>query len=98
MTKKQYKNLKKGDSLFFARTMPVFGYYEIHEVHLVTKYDDHCTITDTKTKQSFLLDIKNVLTNLFIVRKEASDYLKSEKEKNKKVKVYNKESEKDSNE
>lgn len=93
MTREQYEKLKKGDSLFFARIMPSFGYYEIHDVHLVTKYDDHCTVTEKKTKQSFLLGIKTILANLFLVRKEALDYLKDEKEKNKNTKVYAKESE-----
>ena len=90
MTKEQYDKLKKGDSLHFARIMPSFGYYEIHDVQLVTKYDDHCTVTEKKTKQSFLFNIKNALKHLHVNRNEALDFLKVEKEKNKNTKIYNK--------
>lgn len=93
MTKEQYETLKKGDTLYFARIMPSFGYYEIHDVILVTKYDDHCTVADKKTKQSFLFMESNIVTNLFAIRNEALEYLKKEKEKNKNAKVYTKESE-----
>ena len=98
MTKEQYDNLKKGDSLHFARIMPSFGYYEIHDVHLVTKYDDHCTVTEKKTKQSFLFNMNNILKSLYINRNEALNYLKEEKEKNKNTKVYNKSANEESEE
>ncbi|MDD5901713.1 MAG: hypothetical protein PUC73_12560 [Lachnospiraceae bacterium] len=88
MTKERYETLKKGDTLYFARIMPSFGYYEIHDVQVVTKYDDHCTVTEKKTKQSFLFNIDNALKQLYIKRNEALDFLKIEKEKNKNTKVY----------
>lgn len=93
MTKEQYEKLKKGDALCFARIMPSFGYYEIHDVQVVTKYDDHCTVTEKKTKQSFLFNIENAIKHLYVNRSDALDFLKTEKEKNKNAKVYAKESE-----
>ena len=88
MTQLQYEELQKGDALYYARIMPKFGYYEIHDVVLVTKYDDHCTVCETKTKQSFLLLSKDIASKLHIIRDEALQYLLEERDKNKNVKVY----------
>ena len=89
MTQEQYEKLKKGDSLCYARIMPRFGYYEVHDVTLVTKYDDHCTVAESKTKQSFIFNNNNsILEQLYLDRKEAVNYLKEQKAKNKNVKLY----------
>ena len=95
MTQLQYDDIQKGDKLYFARIMPKFGYYEIHDVVMVTKYDDHCTVTETKTKQSFLLMNKDIANKLYIKRDDALVFLRAEENKNKDIKVYakNKESE-----
>ena len=90
MTQLQYEDLQKGDALYFARIMPRFGYYEIHDVVMVTKYDDHCTVCDTKTKQCFLLGSKDIENRLHIIRDDALQYLLDEQEKNKDIKVYSK--------
>ena len=88
MTKEEYDKLKKGDELHFARVMPRLGYYEIHDVVVVTKYDDHCSVSEKKTKQAFLFSTSNALECLYFDRKDALDYLKEEKKNNKDVKVY----------
>ena len=88
MTQLQYDDLQKGDSLCFARIMPKFGYYEVHDVVMVTKYEDHCTVCEIKTKQSFLLLKKDIEEKLHINRDDALHYLLAEREKNKDVKVY----------
>lgn len=88
MTQEQYEKLQKGDSLCYARIMPRFGYYEIHDVTLVTKYDDHCTVAEMKTKQSFIFNTNSMFKQLYLDRKEAVTYLKEEKEKNKNIKLY----------
>ena len=90
MTKLQYEDIQKGDKLYFARIMPKFGYYEIHDVVMVTKYDDHCTVTETKTKQSFLLGMKDIESKLYSDKDKALTYLKDEQKKNKNVKTYTK--------
>lgn len=88
MTKEEYDKLRKGDELHFARVMAKLGYYEIHDVVVVSKSDDHCTVSEKKTKQSFLFGINNALEQLHINRSEALDYLKEEKKKNKDIKMY----------
>ena len=88
MTKLEYEEIQKGDSLYFARIMPSFGYYEIHDVVLVTKYDDHCSVCELKTKQSFIFNLKTLQDQLYVDREEASTYLKDMKKKYKDVKVY----------
>ena len=88
MTKLEYEEIQKGDSLYFARIMPSFGYYEIHDVVLVTKYDDHCSVCELKTKQSFIFNLKTLQDQLYVDREEALAYIKEMKKKNKDVKVY----------
>ena len=90
MTHLEYEDIQKGDSLYFARMMPSFGYYEIHDVVLVTKQNDYCTVCETKTKQSFIFNLKSMYKQLYIDRDEALTYLKEQKKKNKNVKVYSK--------
>lgn len=90
MTQLQYEDIQKGDTLYFARIMPRFGYYEIHDVVMVTKYDDHCTVCETKTKQSFLLLNSDITEKLHINRDNALTYLREEEKKNKDIKVYSK--------
>ena len=90
MTLTEYEDIQKGDSLYFARVMPSFGYYEIHDVVVVTKYDDHCSVCELKTKQSFIFNLKSLREQLFVDKEEASAYLKEMKKKNKDVKVYSK--------
>lgn len=88
MTKEQYDKLKKSDELHFARVMPKLGYYEIHDVVVVSKSDDHCTVSEKKTKQAFLFATSNALEYLHIDRSDALDYLKEAKKNNKDVKMY----------
>ena len=88
MTKLEYEEIQKGDSLYFARIMPSLGYYEIHDVVLVTKYDDHCSVCELKTKQSFIFNLKTLQDQLYVDREEALAYIKEMKKKNKDVKVY----------
>ena len=88
MTQLEYEEIQKGDQLYFARIMPSFGYYEIHDVVVVTKYDDHCTVCELKTKQSFIFNIKNIHEQLYVDREEALTYLKNKQKENKGVKVY----------
>lgn len=90
MTQLQYEDIQKGDTLYFARIMPRFGYYEIHNVVMVTKYDDHCTVCETKTKQSFLLLKNDINEKLYTNRDDALTYLREEENKNKDIKVYSK--------
>ena len=90
MTQLEYEEVQKGDALYFARVMPMFGYYEIHDVVAVSICHDYCTVCETKTKQTFLLLAKDIESKLYIDREEALTFLKEEKKKNKDVKVYSK--------
>lgn len=94
MTQAEYNELQKGDPLYFARVMPRSGYYEIHDVIMVTKYDDHCTVCELKTKQSFMFNQNDIYQRLYLNREEALEYLKEQQEKNKNMKVYSKKKEK----
>lgn len=94
MTQTEYEKIQKGDPLYFARIMPRFGYYEIHEVVMVTKYDDHCTVCELKTKQSFMFNQKDIYERLYLDKGDALEYLEEQQEKNKTLKVYSKKKEK----
>lgn len=87
MTKTEYDEIEKGDPLFYARVMPELGYYEIHNVTLVTKQDDYCTVTEGKTKQMFLFIKKDIYSRLYLKRAEALEFLKEQKIAYKDVKV-----------
>lgn len=87
MTRTEYDKIEKGDSLLYARVMPELGYYEIHDVRLVTKQDDYCSVTDGKSKQMFLFIKNDIFTRLYLKRVDALNFLKEQKEKYKDVKV-----------
>ncbi len=84
----KFDELKKKDKVLFVRIIPPLGYYEIHDTIVITKKDDYCTVSDKRTKQSFLLDKKYAEEVLFNDRKKALSYLNEQKEKNKDTKVY----------
>ena len=87
MTVKEYQNAQRGDKLHYVRVMPTLGYYEIHDLILVSKYDDHCSATETKTKQSFIFIGEHIYEDLYYNRNEALEHLKELKNKYKNVKV-----------
>lgn len=82
-----YDNLKKGDSVIFARVLPNIGYYELLDLHIVSVYDDYCTGVDSKTKQTYCFSKKWAHDVLFLNRKLALNYLKEKEIENKNVKV-----------
>lgn len=82
-----YENLQKGDTVIFARVLPKIGYYELLDLHIVSVYDDYCTGTDLKTKQTFLFHRALAETVLFTNRNKAIEYLKIKKHENKNVKI-----------
>ncbi|MBQ4523570.1 MAG: hypothetical protein IJA10_11565 [Lachnospiraceae bacterium] len=73
--------LKKHDKVFFARTMPKLGYYEIFDCVVVDIDEKYCIVSDTKTKQSFLIHNSRAEEVLFKDRKLAVKYLKEEEQK-----------------
>lgn len=89
MTLNEYQGCQRGDKLYFARIMPKFGYYEIHDVVVVQAYEDHILVCETKTKQSFIFNVNEKgVESLFLDRDEALKYLKDKKKKNKDVKLF----------
>ena len=85
MTDIEYDSLKRKDKLYFVRMMPKLGYFEIHEVSVATHYtkeerdNPYCTVSDTKTKQSYLLGQKYAEKVLFRHREKALKFLKEQK-------------------
>lgn len=84
----EYSKLERGDNLIYARIMPKIGYYELIDVHLVSHYDEYCTVTDIKTKQTYIIGRKLSGQLLYKNRKLALKYLNEQKEANKDIKVY----------
>lgn len=76
MTNQEYETVKKGSKLYYPRIIEKFGYYEIHDVVMVAKYEDHCHVVDVKTKQAFMIENKNIDKQLYINREEALKYLR----------------------
>lgn len=76
-----YEKLKRGDTLLFARVIPNIGYYEILETHLVNLYPTYCTVTDVRTRQTYIVDRKRADKVLYTEneRKKALKFLKEER-------------------
>ncbi len=82
-----YDELKRGEPLLYARIIPNVGYYEILDVHVVSHYQDYCTVTESKTKQTFLINRVHAKNVLYINRKLALEYLKKMRYANRDIKV-----------
>lgn len=80
-----YNSLNHKDKLYFVRMMPKLGYFEIHEVVVATMhtFDEnskpYCTVSDVKTKQTYLLGQKYAEQVLFKDRSKALEFLKEQK-------------------
>ncbi len=83
----EYEKLKRGNKLIYARVISKIGYYELLDVHLVSHHKDYCTVTDIKTRQTYLIGRSLSNEVLYISRKLALDYLVEQQEKNKDVVV-----------
>lgn len=84
----EYSKLERGDNLIYVRIMPKIGYYELLDVHLVSKKNEYCTVTDVKTKQTYIIGRNSIKKLLYTNRKLALMYLKEQKEKNKDLSIY----------
>lgn len=84
----EYSKLERGDNLIYARIMPKIGYYELLDVYLVSHNDEYCTVTDVKTKQTYLIERRFSKYLLYTNRKLALKYLKEQKKKNKDLVVF----------
>lgn len=82
-----YDVLKRGDPVLYARIIPNVGYYEILDTHIVNHYSDYCTVTESKTKQTFLINRHHAEDVLYTDRKQALSYLKRMKYENRNIKV-----------
>ena len=82
-----YDNLKKGDSIIFARVLPKIGYYELLNLHIVSVYEKYCTGADSKTKQTYSFSRSRAEEVLFKNRNLAIEYLNRKKQENKNIKI-----------
>lgn len=77
-----YDTLEKGDKVIFVRIMPKLDIFELFDLHIVSVYEDYCTGSDEKTKQTFLFSKKYAQEVLFQDRSLALEYLDKEKQYN----------------
>lgn len=80
-----YENLKKGDIVFYSRVLPKNNYYKVMDLRIVSIYNNYCTGTDLKTKQTYVFDRKLAEEALFYNKKDALYYLDAIKKRNDKV-------------
>lgn len=71
----EYDSLKHGDILLYTRVLSKADYYEILDVTVVNKYDDYCTVTEGRTKQTYIIGRNLANDVLYKNRKLALDYL-----------------------
>lgn len=87
MTIQEYDELERGDKVYYTRIMPQLGYYEIHNLHIVTHDDEYCTGAESESKQTFIFNKNNACMYLFLQRDEALQALKDFKTKYKDVRI-----------
>ena len=75
--------MNKGDRVYYARILEAVGMYEVCDLKVRSIGDDWFSATDSKTKQAFLFDNKDIGITIFIDRNEALKKVKAA-EKNKK--------------
>ena len=90
-----FEEINIPEVLYFARILPPFGYYEIHELKINHRYEnpkdhnqDYIAGSDKDTKQRFTFGKKSAEEKLFHDRDKALKYLQQEEKENKDVKVY----------
>lgn len=79
-----YEKLKKNDVVYFVRVIKNMDYYELLELKVVNVYPDHCSATETKSKQTFLFSIEYAKELLYVDRKKALHDLKELQKKGRK--------------
>lgn len=79
-----YEKLKKNDIVYFVRVMKNMDYYELLELKVVNVYTEHCSATETKSKQTFLFSREHAEELLYVDRKKALHDLKELQKKGKK--------------
>ena len=87
MSDLNYDSLQKGDIVLYARVLPKVGYYELLELKLNIKDDQHCVGVESTTKRSYIFSRSLAEQVLFINRRAGIDYLDEKKLENKNVKV-----------
>lgn len=75
--------MNKGDRIYYARILAPVGMYEVYDLVVRSVGDTWFSATDSKTKQAFLFDNKDIGNTIFTDRNEALKKVK-EAEKNKK--------------
>lgn len=90
-----FEEINIPEVLYFARILPPFGYYEIHEIKINYRYDDpkdpkenFVSGSDKDTKQRFTFGKKSAEEKLFRDRNKAVKYLKQKEKENKDVRIY----------
>lgn len=76
--------MNKGDTIYFARTHPEVGIYEVLELHVRTVAEQYFVGTDVKSSQAFLFNYEDLNKIVFYDRQKALE-LVLEEEKHKKI-------------
>ena len=64
---------KIGNTIYYARIMPILGIYDVCELKIRTITDTYFVGTDKRDKRAFLLPYSAIGEYVFIERKDAVD-------------------------
>ena len=64
---------KIGNTIYYARIMPILGIYDVYELKIRTIEDTYFVGTDKRDKRAFLLPYSAIGEYVFIDRKDAVD-------------------------
>lgn len=76
MSNIDYDKLKRNDIVHYVRVLPNVDYYELLELKVINVYADHCTATESKSKQTFLFTKSHAEKALYVDKKKALYELK----------------------
>lgn len=71
------QQLKKGDTVYYARIFPSVNIYEVYELKLRTVTDDYCVGIEKHSRQSFLFPNSAIGKTVFQERGVALDMVKA---------------------
>lgn len=79
------KEINKKDIVYYARTIPEVGIYEICELKIRTVEDTYFVGVDKRDKHAFLFNMCDIGKIIFLNRKEALEIVRNAE--NKKIEV-----------
>lgn len=81
----EYKEIKKGNIVYWARVVPNAGIYDVIDIKIRTIANSYLVGIEDKTKHAYLFNIDDLEKILFFNRKDALNLIKEAEKHKKKI-------------